>query len=192
MNGPAIVAAMLVTGALLLLGRPPDASAARRFSAGEVKSIAAELIDRHRLDVDPCLVTAVAAAESNFNPRARNPSDPSFGIMQMLPTTAAWLARERGFDAFGASDAATWRRRLLDEPRAAIYLGAAYLSELRTWGGPRRATTWVVQSYNGGPGASSGATREYRRRVFARLRRICPNSSDLREAPAGIGAIGMA
>lgn len=38
--------------------------------------------------LDPALVKAVAKVESNFNPSAKNPSDPSYGLMQITPALA--------------------------------------------------------------------------------------------------------
>jgi len=38
--------------------------------------------------LDPALVKAVARVESNFNPMAKNPSDPSYGLMQITPALA--------------------------------------------------------------------------------------------------------
>lgn len=35
--------------------------------------------------LDPALVKAFAKVESNFNPKAKNPSDPSYGLMQITP-----------------------------------------------------------------------------------------------------------
>ena len=38
--------------------------------------------------LDPALVKAVAKVESGFNPMAKNPSDPSYGLMQITPGLA--------------------------------------------------------------------------------------------------------
>ena len=38
--------------------------------------------------LDPALVKAFAKVESNFNPKAKNPSDPSYGLMQITPALA--------------------------------------------------------------------------------------------------------
>lgn len=47
-----------------------------------------DLYIRHgnRNNLDPLLLKAVAMVESNENPSAKNPSDPSFGLMQILCT----------------------------------------------------------------------------------------------------------
>jgi len=38
--------------------------------------------------VDPPLIKAIARVESNFNIRAKNPADPSYGLMQITPALA--------------------------------------------------------------------------------------------------------
>lgn len=38
--------------------------------------------------LDPALVWAIAKTESNFDPRAKNPADPSYGLMQITPPLA--------------------------------------------------------------------------------------------------------
>ncbi len=70
-----------------------------------------------RYSVDPTLVMAVIQVESHFNPAAVNPSDPSYGLMQMLPSTATLLA---GRTVSG--------QELLDNPPLAVDLGAQYLA----------------------------------------------------------------
>jgi len=39
--------------------------------------------------VESALIRAIIKVESNFNPRARNPADPSYGLMQITPGLAA-------------------------------------------------------------------------------------------------------
>jgi len=38
--------------------------------------------------VDRALIKAIARVESNFNPEAKNPADPSYGLMQITPMLA--------------------------------------------------------------------------------------------------------
>jgi len=38
--------------------------------------------------LEAALVKAIAKVESNFNPRAKNPADPSYGLMQITPGLA--------------------------------------------------------------------------------------------------------
>jgi len=121
---------------------------------------------RYRLD--PRLVKAVMAAESEFCHRAVSPAG-AVGLMQLMPRTA----REMGIS-----------RRLLFDPESNIRAGAAYLAQLfsrilrsKT---PARADTvgapmWVVQrvlaAYNAGPrllrrDRCSRRIRDYVRKVL--------------------------
>lgn len=47
----------------------------------------------NRFDVEPALVKAIAKVESNFKPTAKNPLDPSYGLMQITPM----LAQDYGY-----------------------------------------------------------------------------------------------
>ena len=42
----------------------------------------------NKYDLSPALVKAVARKESGFNTRAKNPNDPSYGLMQVTPALA--------------------------------------------------------------------------------------------------------
>ncbi len=101
-----------------------------------------------RQGLDPRLVKAVIAAESEFTPRAQSPAG-ALGLMQVMPATAGEM---------GVSG------RALFEPEANIRAGTAYLAHLfaRAW---RRyhlrgvaytdAPPWLIQrvvaAYNAGP-----------------------------------------
>ena len=92
-----------------------------------------------RAALDPFLVAAVVREESSFDPRARSRVG-ARGLMQLMPETARPMARVRGL-AFQDGD-------LLDEPRANLDLGTAFISGLvRELGDPRLA----VAAYNAGP-----------------------------------------
>jgi soluble lytic murein transglycosylase-like protein len=51
----------------------------------------AERVGR-RYGVDPALILAIIEVESGGNPQAANPADPAYGLMQVTPATAQWLA----------------------------------------------------------------------------------------------------
>lgn len=51
-----------------------------------LESLMAEKSNRYR--TDPALTKAIAKVESNFNPAAKNPHDPSYGLMQITPALA--------------------------------------------------------------------------------------------------------
>jgi soluble lytic murein transglycosylase-like protein len=107
--------------------------------------------------VDAPLVRAVMHTESAFNPADRSPAG-AIGLMQLMPSTA----RELGVNPF--------------VPEQNIEGGVRYLSQLlRMFGGVELA----LVAYNAGPGfaqryargqvALYGETRDYVRRVLARV-----------------------
>ncbi|MFA6030187.1 MAG: lytic transglycosylase domain-containing protein [Elusimicrobiota bacterium] len=109
-----------------------------------------ELILRYadRYGLDPRLVKAVIAAESEFYRKAVSPAG-ALGLMQLMPRTAREMGVSRG---------------MLFDPESNIRAGAAYLAQLfsRVLRAERvrctaalRAPMWVVQrvlaAYNAGP-----------------------------------------
>ncbi|MDD5657178.1 MAG: lytic transglycosylase domain-containing protein, partial [Elusimicrobia bacterium] len=136
------------------------------------------LILRHaaRWRLDPRLVKAIIAAESEFSTAARSPRG-ARGLMQIMPATAEELGVP------GDS---------LHEPDANIRAGTAYLAvlyraawkEYRLKGVPyRKAPNWVVQriiaAYNAGPRALRkdvwrAETRSYVRKVLLFYRSDVP------------------
>jgi soluble lytic murein transglycosylase len=95
-----------------------------------------------RNDLDPALVAAVIYAESRFDAQARS-SHGAVGLMQLLPDTAAQIARDTGGVAFVPAD--------LDDPRLNIRYGCYYLrTVLDMFGGDRVA---AIAAYNAGSGA---------------------------------------
>lgn len=90
-------------------------------------------------NVDPTWVAAEIRAESVFNPQARSHAD-ARGLMQVLPSTGAGLARRLGLPWTGGDG--------LYEPEFNIALGTAYLRELED----RYGMTYVaIAAYNAGP-----------------------------------------
>ena len=95
-----------------------------------------------RKDLDPALVAAIIYAESRFDAQARSPHG-AVGLMQLLPETAAQIARETGGVAFVPAD--------LDDPRVNIRYGCYYLrTVLDQFGGDSVA---AIAAYNAGAGA---------------------------------------
>jgi soluble lytic murein transglycosylase len=95
---------------------------------------------RNRLD--PALVAAVIYAESRFDEQARS-SQGAVGLMQVLPETAAQIARETGGVAFTTAD--------LEDPAVNVRYGCYYLRRaLAAFDGDAVA---AVASYNAGMGA---------------------------------------
>jgi soluble lytic murein transglycosylase len=64
--------------------------------------IRTQAADKH---LDPALIAAVIYAESKFNPRESSAG--ALGLMQILPETAAFIARLSGGSRFTTSDLAT-------------------------------------------------------------------------------------
>ncbi len=89
----------------------------------------------------PSLVAAVVLHESDFAHDAHSPAG-ARGLMQLMPTTASWMANQEGYRAIGPAD--------LEDPAVSLYLGCAYLRHLRErFDGNLVAT---LAAYNAGPG----------------------------------------
>lgn len=90
--------------------------------------------------LDPLLIWAVMREESSFEPDALSPSD-AHGLMQLLPSTARWVADRIGARWAAPSD--------LFDPALNIRLGAAYLRYLLDRFDDVRL---AVAAYHAGPG----------------------------------------
>ena len=88
--------------------------------------------------LDPALVAAVIYAETKFDPR--NSSAGAEGPMQLMPSTALYLAHRSGGTTFHTSD--------LNNPTVNIAYGCYYLRDLiNTFHGN---VTLAIAAYNGG------------------------------------------
>ncbi|MFC3912210.1 transglycosylase SLT domain-containing protein [Pseudaeromonas sharmana] len=98
--------------------------------------------------VETSLLYALARQESALYHKAQSPVGAS-GLMQLMPTTAAHVAKKRGINYVN-------RQQLID-PDMNIRLGSAYLKELLdNYGGNR---VLAAAAYNAGP----GRVRQWRR-----------------------------
>jgi soluble lytic murein transglycosylase len=88
--------------------------------------------------LDPALIAAVIYAESKFSPRPSAAG--AQGLMQLLPSTAQFLAKRTGGYAFVASDLAT--------PQVNIAYGSYYLRYLLDRYGGREVP--AIAAYNAG------------------------------------------
>jgi hypothetical protein len=118
------------------------ALAAEGFSQSEQERIAAvqTIVEREAdtRDLDPNLVYAVIWVESRFDPKAKSPAG-ARGLMQLMPATAAHLAKELGE-----------KRPKAYDPDFNIRAGAYYLDRLlERFDGDE---TLAVAAYNAGPG----------------------------------------
>ncbi|MDO1558518.1 lytic transglycosylase domain-containing protein [Brevundimonas sp. 2R-24] len=91
--------------------------------------------------VDRALVYALARKESRFDPSTVS-SAGAYGLMQVMPTTAAEIDRDPGL--------AREPRRLL-EPALNLRLGQTYLNRMLAWPEFERDLLRSVASYNAGP-----------------------------------------
>jgi soluble lytic murein transglycosylase len=90
-------------------------------------------------EVDPYLVFAIIRAESNFETSARSPVG-ARGLMQIMPETAQWIARQMGAKDF--------RTEQLHDPEVNIRMGCWYLRHL---GNEFKGNTCLqVAAYNAG------------------------------------------
>ncbi len=108
--------------------------------------------------VDPIMVQAMIQIESNYNPVAmrweEHKGEASIGLMQILPSTARWLAKDMGYSLHGREI----KPDDLLNPEINIYIGASFIKWLSTYKGVRRSEKWIVQSYNGGPNRENSQT----------------------------------
>lgn len=152
-----VLLGIVTTGVILALGgcaasssvavgdsAPPAASkdaAFADFSDSErerilaVQDIVNEAARTH--DLDPTLINAMIWVESRFDPRAKS-SAGARGLMQLMPATAAYLAKRMGEHNARAYD-----------PEFNVNAGSLYLAQmLETFGDERLA----VAAYHAGPG----------------------------------------
>ncbi|HHW4680359.1 MAG TPA: transglycosylase SLT domain-containing protein, partial [Xylella taiwanensis] len=92
--------------------------------------------------LDPAWITAEIRAESVFNPHARSPAN-ARGLMQVLPSTAATVAKRIGMTDYGNADS-------LYDADTNIVIGSAYLRQLLDQYNHPYLT---IAAYNAGPGS---------------------------------------
>jgi soluble lytic murein transglycosylase len=98
--------------------------------------------------IDRELVWAIMREESRYRVDARS-SVGALGLLQLMPATAAQIARKQGFESFETED--------LFDPRTNITLGSAYLAQLGSRFDGRMSAT--IGSYNAGPNKVSSWLR---------------------------------
>lgn len=89
-------------------------------------------------DFDPLFLMAVIQTESGFRPWIRG-SAGEIGLMQIKPSTAAWISRKAGIAWHGP--------KTLEDPSKNVQIGAAYLAMLRKQFKHRDDMTYVA-AYN--------------------------------------------
>ncbi|MBI1276084.1 transglycosylase SLT domain-containing protein [bacterium] len=93
--------------------------------------------------VDPFLLVALAHQESGLNPKAVSPSG-AVGLMQLMPSTAQYVARRESIPFGGPAD--------LMNPITNLRLGQAYISYLMEQNDIGNNLVFVTAAYNAGPG----------------------------------------
>ena len=100
--------------------------------------------------IEKALVYALARKETDFNATARS-SVGAYGLMQVMPTTAAELSGDRGF----VNDPTR-----LFNPAVNLRLGQAYISRMLALPAFQGDLLRAVASYNAGPGPMLAAVRK--------------------------------
>ena len=95
--------------------------------------------------MDRALMYAVARQESGFNPRARS-SSKARGIMQIIPSTAAFIMKNREYRLRRS------KNHLLYNPLHNIEIGSKYMKFLLNLPIVNHDLMWMLASYNAGPG----------------------------------------
>ena len=169
------------TGKLVRRATPPPAQTPAKPQASTTPKISTPLTQMveesaRAHSVDPLLVQAVIAVESNYNANAVSPKGAE-GLMQLMPPTARMLGVTNTFD-----------------PQQNIEAGVRYLKQLQDL---YKDDTLALAAYNAGPKAVAKfksvppypETRNYvdqvgRRYEAARGDRAAANSAAVRSAPA--------
>lgn len=112
------------------------------FQIGATSQILTQITSRAKSwGVEPALVKAIVKVESNFNPKAKNPADPSYGLMQITPILAQDYGRVKD-----------WRNptqaeiNMLYEPAWNLDIGCQFLYRLRK----NYSFDQAIQMYNVG------------------------------------------
>ncbi|MEY4480518.1 MAG: hypothetical protein RLZZ267_1196 [Bacillota bacterium] len=103
--------------------------------------------------IDPYLVAAIIRVESNYDPNKVSSRD-AIGLMQLMPSTAAYTIERMALNAVKRSELTT--------PSNNIYVGTAYLNvlkqtfihQLQKLDGKSQITLLAV-AYNAGPGKAA-------------------------------------
>lgn len=100
--------------------------------------------------LDPYLVAAVIRTESKFINLARSPKG-AMGLMQMMPETAEWVAKETQYPDFTIEQ--------LNNPEVSIRFGTWYLASVQKEFGGNEVL--MLAAYNGGRGNVKSWMKKY-------------------------------
>lgn len=126
------------------------------YSPQDVLDLATQVLAEMGIsDITPQMAAGISLNEDATGDPGATRTEPSgvtsYGLMQVLSTTATWLYG-LGYTALGAPTPA-----LLSTAEGSMYFGCAYLHWLRNYEGNVQSDAFVVAAYNGGPGGASGA-----------------------------------
>ena len=174
-RGTTVAIALAAACAGLILLEVDQAVRTRGLPLGYVSVIREQATEKH---LDPALIAAVIYAETKFEPRPSAAG--AQGLMQILPSTAYFLAGLSGGSQFTASDLATpsvnvaygsyYLKYLLDH-----YDGNEMLAVAAYNAGITNVDEWVARARSDGAPMGEAEipfpqTREYVRRVLAAQR----------------------
>jgi len=100
-----------------------------------------DIIEAHAGEIDPTWILAVVQAESSFRPNAESHRGAQ-GLMQLMPTTAEWVAELMGKQDFDPET--VWL------PEVNIAMGSFYLNWLKRY--YNGDLTLAITAYNAGLG----------------------------------------
>ena len=100
-----------------------------------------DIIEAHAGDIDPSVILAVIMAESSFRPHAESHAGAQ-GLMQLMPTTAEWVAQLMGKSDFDPET--IWL------PEVNIAMGSFYLNWLKRY--YNGELNLAIAAYNAGLG----------------------------------------
>ncbi len=95
--------------------------------------------------VDKALIHALIRQESRFNPDAENRGSGATGLMQLMPTTASYVARTKDFRSATG-------RHILKDPQVNLDIGQRYVEELLYQDHIGTELFSLLIAYNAGPG----------------------------------------
>jgi soluble lytic murein transglycosylase len=130
-----IAFAIVVALVVVLVARIDHALPGEGLPLSDVAVIREQASEKH---LDPALIAAVIYAETKFDPRTSSAG--ALGLMQLLPSTAEYIAHLSGGVRFTTSDLAT--------PKVNVAYGSWYLRYLLDHYGGNELE--AVAAYNGG------------------------------------------